>query len=265
MSLAPPRGKRGRGVATVGRQPGLRHPDLDNLDDLDWGSDDGLPPAAAVAEPVNRGQEGLRDQAGGREVVEPINRRQDGPFPEVIRVGQRGQASGREAAVQEGPIPEVIRVGLRGQAGARGVAAGLLNRGQGELPPEAVREETNPRIRNSARAVSWTPYLQSENEAPITRQRGGSEEFAEPDMADAEVRASVGFLTGTFKIPLLDPDAPDVWIENVRDALFTTGMSVTFRAADCRIKEEVPVRLRIEADKVEKWKLAIAWTAVDGL
>ena len=66
MSLAPPRGKRGRGVATVGRQPGLRHPDLDNLDDLDWGSDDGLPPAAAVAEPVNRGQEGLRDQAGGQ-------------------------------------------------------------------------------------------------------------------------------------------------------------------------------------------------------
>ena len=68
--------------------------------------------------------------------------------------------------------------------------------------------------------------------------------------------------SGTFKIPLLDPDAPDVWIENVRDALFTTGMSVTFRAADCRVKDEVPVRLRIEADLVEKWKLAIAWTSV---
>ena len=86
--------------------------------------------------------------------------------------------------------------------------------------------------------------------------------FAGPDMADAEVRAAVGFLMGTFRISALDPDAPDVWVESVRDALCTSGMSAIFRAADCRVKAEVPVRLRNEADMIERWKLAFAWTAV---
>ena len=86
--------------------------------------------------------------------------------------------------------------------------------------------------------------------------------FAGPDMADAEVRAAVGFLTGTFRISALDPDAHDVWVESVRDALCTSGMSAIFRAADCRVKAEVPVRLRNEADMIERWKLAFAWTAV---
>ena len=39
-------------------------------------------------------------------------------------------------------------------------------------------------------------------------------------------------------------------------------MSAIFRAADCRVKAEVPVRLRNEADMIERWKLAFAWTAV---
>ena len=47
--------------------------------------------------------------------------------------------------------------------------------------------------------------------------------FAGPDMADAEVRAAVGFLTGTFRISALDPDAPDVWVESVRDGLQSQG------------------------------------------
>ena len=65
----------------------------------------------------------------------------------------------------------------------------------------------------------------------------------------------MGFMTGTFKVPALDPDAPDLWVENVRDALFNSGMSAVYRAADCRIKNEVPVRLRTETDKIEPWKL----------
>ena len=86
--------------------------------------------------------------------------------------------------------------------------------------------------------------------------------FQGPNLADAEVRAAVGFMTGAFKVPALDPDAPDVWVENVRDALYTSGMSAVYRAADCRIKAEVPVRLRNETDMIEPWKLAFAWTAV---
>ena len=39
-------------------------------------------------------------------------------------------------------------------------------------------------------------------------------------------------------------------------------MAAIFRAADCRIKNEMPVRRRNEADMVERWKLAFAWTAV---
>ena len=81
--------------------------------------------------------------------------------------------------------------------------------------------------------------------------------FQGPNLADAEVRAAVGFMTGTFKVLELDPDAPDVWVENVRDALYTSGMSAVYRAADCRIKAEVAVRLRNETDS-EPWKLAFA-------
>ena len=86
--------------------------------------------------------------------------------------------------------------------------------------------------------------------------------FGGPDLSDAIVRAEVGFLTGTFKIPPVDPDTPDVWVENVRDALFTSGMAAIYRAADCRVKAEVPVRLRNEVDAIPRWKHAFAWSTV---
>ena len=65
---------------------------------------------------------------------------------------------------------------------------------------------------------------------------------------------------GTFKIPDLNPDAPDIWVENIRDALFTSGMSAVFLAADNRVKLDVPVRLRNQVDVIPQWKLAYAWT-----
>ena len=86
------------------------------------------------------------------------------------------------------------------------------------------------------------------------------EGFVGPDMADAEIRAQVGFMGGTFKIPDLNPDAPDIWVENIRDALFTSGMSAVFLAADIRVKLDVPVRLRNQVDVIPQWKLAYAWT-----
>ena len=86
--------------------------------------------------------------------------------------------------------------------------------------------------------------------------------FMGPDLASAEVRAVVGFLNGTFRIPALDPDSPDLWVENVRDALFSSGMASVFLAADCRKRAEVPVRVRNEVDTIEKWRLAYAWTAL---
>ena len=85
---------RGRGVATAGGQSGLRQPGhsgLDNMDDLDWGSDDGLPRVAG-ADPLNRSQEGLRDQADGREAVDVPS--QEEISPEAVR----------EQAVRERPI-----------------------------------------------------------------------------------------------------------------------------------------------------------------
>ena len=88
------------------------------------------------------------------------------------------------------------------------------------------------------------------------------EGFVGPDMADAEIRAQVGFMGGTFKIPDLNPDAPDIWVENIRDALFTSGMSAVFLAADIRVKLDVPVRLRNQVDVIPQWKLAYAWTVL---
>ena len=60
----------------------------------------------------------------------------------------------------------------------------------------------------------------------------------------------------------MDPNIPDVWVENVRDALFTSGMAAIYRAADCRVKAEVPVRLRNEVDAIPRWKHAFAWSTV---
>ena len=86
--------------------------------------------------------------------------------------------------------------------------------------------------------------------------------YAGPDLADSEVRAAVGFMNGTFRIPDLNQDAPDTWVENIKDALFTSGMAAVFLAADCRVKADVSVRLRNEVDAIEQWKRAYAWTAI---
>ena len=81
-------------------------------------------------------------------------------------------------------------------------------------------------------------------------------------MRDAEVRATVGLLTSTFKIQSFNPEAPDMWVESVSDALFSAGMSAVFQAADCRKAEDVPVRLRNCVDLIQPWKLAFVWTAI---
>ena len=86
--------------------------------------------------------------------------------------------------------------------------------------------------------------------------------FEGPDLGDPEIRATVGMLTSTFKIQPFNPEAPDMWVESVDDALFQAGMSAVFRAADCRRMEEVPVRLRNCVDLIPQWKLVFAWGAI---
>ena len=86
--------------------------------------------------------------------------------------------------------------------------------------------------------------------------------FEGPDMRDPEVRATVAYMTSTFKIHPLDPEAPDMWVDNVSDALFSSGMSAIYLAADCREKSEVPVRTRIGVELIPLWKQAFAWTVV---
>ena len=83
-----------------------------------------------------------------------------------------------------------------------------------------------------------------------------------PDFKDAEVRAAIGYLTGIFKIPMLDSDSPDLWVENVRDALDGSGMGAVFVAADCRDRTEVPVRVRLRVEAIDRWKLEFVWPIV---
>ena len=86
--------------------------------------------------------------------------------------------------------------------------------------------------------------------------------FEGPDMSDPEVRATMTLLTSTFKIQPFNPEAPDMWIESVDDALYSAGMSAVFEAADCRRLEDVPIRLRICVDLIPRWKLVFVWTAL---
>ena len=72
----------------------------------------------------------------------------------------------------------------------------------------------------------------------------------------------MGFLTSTFKIPSFNPEAPEMWIENVSDGLYSVGMSAVFQAADCRDKDEVPVRVRNAVELIPPWKQAFVWTAI---
>ena len=69
-------------------------------------------------------------------------------------------------------------------------------------------------------------------------------------------------MSSIFKIPLLDPESPDLWVDNVRDSLSTSGMAAIFTAADCRNKADVPVQIRSEVDRTEPWKMACAWTHI---
>ena len=66
-------------------------------------------------------------------------------------------------------------------------------------------------------------------------------------------------MTGVFKVPMLDPDSPDLWVENVRDALDGSGMGAVFVAADCRDRTEVPVRVRLQVEAIDQWKMEFAW------
>ena len=86
--------------------------------------------------------------------------------------------------------------------------------------------------------------------------------FEGPDMADPEVRAAVGYVTSTFKIHALSPEEPDMWVDSVSDALYSTGMFAIFSAADCRDKSEVPTRTRIGVELIPPWKQAFAWTVI---
>ena len=90
----------------------------------------------------------------------------------------------------------------------------------------------------------------------------GAELYGGPDLADAEMRAAVSYMTGTFRVPSLNPEAPDLWIDNVRDAMFSCGMAAVFEAADCRNKLDVPIRVRLAAERVPEWKLALAWPVI---
>ena len=145
--------------------------------------------------------------------------------------------------------------GLQGQDGLQGFQAGMPVRQDG-----LQRENRGDDAASQGLPVEAARRQPIANPQPARRSVDDEELFGGPDLSDAIVRAEVGFLTGTFKIPPVDPDIPDVWVENVRDALFTSGMAAIYRAADCRVKAEVPVRLRNEVDAIPRWKHAFAWS-----
>ena len=51
-------------------------------------------------------------------------------------------------------------------------------------------------------------------------------------------------------------------MESVSDGLYSVGMSAVFQAADCRDKDEVPVRVRNAVELIPPWKQAFVWTAI---
>ena len=89
-----------------------------------------------------------------------------------------------------------------------------------------------------------------------------TDHYLGPDLADAEMRAAVSYMTGAFRVPALNPEVPDLWIDNVRDAMYSCGMAAVFDAADCRNKLDVPIRVRMAAEMVPEWKLAAAWPVI---
>ena len=194
----------------------------------------------------------------GREVRDPT--RQPGLQPACLDDLDWGLDVGRSPP---GPQDELgglddgfPQAGLRGQDRVRGPQGGVRQGGQqqgNEGDGAIYRGQPDETVLRRPPTANL----------PHARQVTEDEEvFDGPDLSDPEVRAAVGFMTGTFKIPLMDPDIPDVWVENVRDALFSSGMAAIYRAADCRVKAEVPVRLRNEAGAIPRWKHAYAWSAV---
>ena len=224
------RGNRGRGAPSIGREPGRQ-------DDLDWGLEDmdrGIDPGRQRAEAS--GQDELH--AAGPQEVAGRRPRQNGPDPQEISGPDRFQRDvdwdfAEELQRQPSPGPPL--------------------RGRGQVRAERRAPQADQREHRQGRPQG--PGIQHGADADQGR-------FSGPDLANAEVRAVVAFLNGTFRIPNLDPDSPDLWVENVRDALYSSGMAAVFLAADCRIKLDVPVRLRNEVDSIESWKLAFAWTAL---
>ena len=99
---------------------------------------------------------------------------------------------------------------------------------------------------------------------PVQGQRGirGQVGAAGPDFKDAEVRAAIAYMSSIFKVPMLDPESPDLWVENVRDSLDASGMSAVFVAADCRNRIEVPGRVCLEVEAIDRWKMEFAWSHV---
>ena len=116
-----------------------------------------------------------------------------------------------------------------------------------------MRGESHPVMRGESH-----PALRGESHVAA----GENPFFEGPDMGDPEVRATMTMLTSTFKIQQFNPEAPDMWVESIDDALFSAGMSAVFHAADCRRVDEVPVRLRNCVDLIPRWKLVFVWTAI---
>ena len=93
------------------------------------------------------------------------------------------------------------------QAGAREAAARPLNRGQAGLSPEAIREQA---VREQAvREQVILPRGNVHVERRLQSDEGETlvvdEEFAEPDMADAQVRPAVAFVIWDFQDPTTGP------------------------------------------------------------
>ena len=99
--------------------------------------------------------------------------------------------------------------------------------------------EWRPQAEPVRRRPSQARAQQPRPEPPVTQPAQGIAQSNQglrgatgPDFKDAEVRAAVGYMAGIFKVPMLDPDSPDIWVENVRDALDASGMGAIFVAAD---------------------------------
>ena len=194
-------------------------------------------------------------------------------------VGAEGEAEGD----QEGTPPDgtlgteaALREQLLNQQRGhqRQVHSGRPHLHSGRPQLRAGRPQLRPGERQ-VHSQGRPPKVWSPGQTPdvFDRERAGGvaganyEEYATdhylgPDLADAEMRAAVSYMTGAFRVPALNPEVPDLWIDNVRDAMYSCGMAAVFDAADCRNKLDVPIRVRMAAEMVPEWKLAAAWPVI---